>query len=425
MAAHLALTPDPARPAATPGEPGATTPAGAMVRLDWIRLTALPPIVVWILAVVVVILRSRQAQLIFEDGREWFVGARVHGLAWLLHPYAGYLQIPPRLVGQLEAWLPASLAPGVSTAVAISLIGLVAVAAYRLWPPFALAVVLLANTGRTMGSPTFAHFYLAIALVIGLFSERVGRIGRLGLAFCSVAGPFGILLAPLYVVRWLLVRDRDAAWRMASVAIPALAQVATLLVVGHRPDVARDMSVIDAVGIAATHLSTMIVGSRLGGTARVVPLWAGAAIACAIVVILVWVLVRLPRLVAGVVAYLIVVTVVATMAAGTADASSLLGPQSAARYFFVTGAVIAGAALFGAARGSRAALILVCLVGLGWSGDFLVDPMPPSSWATESACFDTPGPCTVHVFPGGVWDIHWMGDETISVSPPASTTAPG
>jgi hypothetical protein len=258
-----------------------------------------------------------------------------------------------------------------------------------------------------MGSPTFLHFFLAIGLAIGLFAERVGRIGRLGLAFCSIAGPFGILMTPLYAVRWFLVRDRDSAWRAASVAIPAMAQVVTLLTVGHRPDVARNTSVLDGLSITASHLSTMILGSRIENAARLVPLWVGAAVAAAITILLMLVLIRLPRTVAGVIVYLVVVTVVATMVAGTTDAASLLGPQSAARYFFAVGAVVAGAVLFGAARGSRAAAILVCLVALGWAGDFLVDRLPPSSWATESACFDTPGPCTVHVWPGGVWDINW------------------
>jgi MFS family permease len=273
-----------------------------------------------------------------------------------------------------------------------------------------------------MGSPTFAHFFLAIALVIGLFPERVGRIGRFGLAFCSVAGPFGILLTPLYAVRWLLIRDRDAAWRAAAVAIPAAAQVVTLLAVGHRPDVARDTSVIDAFAITATHLSTMVLGSHLVGEARLVPMWVGVTVACAVIVILVSVLARLPRLIAGVVVYLIVATIVSTMAAGTTDPTRLLGPQSAARYFFVVGAVVAGAAMFGAARGSRPAAILVGLVALGWVGDFMVPPLPPSSWATESACFDTQGPCTVHVYSGGAWDIHWIGDQRGLASPSASVT---
>jgi hypothetical protein len=412
--------------AATPtGTDRSVDALGGLARHVGRRLATLPLPSVWLLAVGILILRSPQAQLIYEDGRQWFVEARLHGPWWFLHSYAGYLQIPPRAVGLLEASLPAAWAPYVSTAFAMSLVGLIAVAAYRLWPPLALAVVLLPNTGHTMGSPTFLHFFLAIGLAIGLFVERVGRIGRLGLAFCSVAGPFGILLTPPYAVRWFLVRDRDSAWRLVSVALPALAQIVVLLIVGHRPDVARNTSVLDGLSIAASHLTTMILGSRIEYAARLVPLWVGAAVAAAITVLLILVLIRLPRAVAGVVVYLVVVTVVATMVAGTTDAASLLGPQSAARYFFAVGAVIAGAVLFGAARGGRAAAILVCLIALGWIGDFAVDPLPPSAWATESACFDTPGPCTVHVFPGGVWDIHWGAARSTTAPRPGGREGPG
>jgi len=337
----------------------------------------------------------------------WFADARAAGPASILWPYAGYLHLIPRSIAVLEAALPTAAAPLVGTLITLAIIAGVAVAGFRVWPPLALPVVLLPNTVVEIGSPTYLHFYLAIALLFGLLARRVGRPGLVGLVVCSISGPSGLLLSPLFAARAWVRRDRDSVQRLLCVAIPAAVQALFLAVAG-RSAVAEAVSPVDALVIGAGHVAATIIGTRftLAGLNAVPTPIAGVAV-LAIAVLLVVAARSVPRWLNAALAYILIVTVISTILAGSDDREHLLSPVSAPRYFHLAGAAVAGLSLFALSRGSRAGLVLVGLLIFGWIGDFRLEALPPSAWASDSSCLDSPGPCTVPVYPGGKWDIHW------------------
>ena len=68
-----------------------------------------------------------RAEFVFEDGKEWYVGAWHLPLSdAILTPYAGYLNFIPRVVGYLERQGPVSLAPLVGNAIALLIVALIA-----------------------------------------------------------------------------------------------------------------------------------------------------------------------------------------------------------------------------------------------------------------------------------------------------------
>jgi hypothetical protein len=365
----------------------------------------------WLAFLVILVLRRPDgvfdAQFVYEDGVKWYVDARTNGLDSLLWPYAGYLQVIPRTIGLIETLVPTPYAPLVGALVSLAITAAVAVAAFRVWPPLALAVLLLPNTEQALGSPTFLHFYLGIALLIGLLATRLGWPGWLALALSAFAGPSGLLLAPLFAARALLLRDEDSINRFWAVATPSTIQGAVLLS-SPRPDVARDTTAFDALSIGGTHLAAMLFGREFTLVAmNIVPAALAAFVVGAAAVFAVLAARAVPRGAAAVAAYVCAISLIAAIAAGSDTRDQLLAPVSAARYFYVAGAALSGFALLAASRGSRAGLALTGFLIFGWVGDFELEARPPSDWATASACLSSPGPCTVPIYPSRQFNIVW------------------
>lgn len=389
----------------------------------WERLSALEraylalanPVIFWAVGFLVLILRRpgvlTDAQFIYEDGREWYVDAKVDPLGTMLRPYAGYLLLLPRSIALLEVAAPASFAPLIGAVISLAIVAAVAVYATKAVPGWTgigvgFALILLPNTTMSLGSPTFLHFYLGVALVIGVVVPRVGWAGRIGLAIAAISGPHGILLGPLYGVRWLLRRDRDSVWRMVAVGVPASVVLAVILI-ASRISPQPVLSAWDIASIAATHLTVMLTGTVVASPFLAVPQGVVAVVIAGILglaLAAVWSLPRWLTLGAG---YICAATIAAALLFGTDERELLLSPMSAARYFLVPGFVVSALIVLAAARQNRAGIALLALLTVGWAGDFLMTNRPPSQWAEASACLATAGPCVAPVYPGGQWDIVW------------------
>ncbi len=168
-------------------------------------------------------------QLWAEDGRVFFLQAYQMGFwASLWHPYAGYLQLTPRLAIGLAMLLPLVRLPLV-----LNLIGLLiqaAPAAFIMsdrWDPLlpsrltraalALVYVALPNTGEIDVNITNAQWHLAVLACLVLLAPAVpGRGWRtfdfLVTILAGLSGPFAILLAPGAVV---LATARRSAHQVA------------------------------------------------------------------------------------------------------------------------------------------------------------------------------------------------------------------
>jgi len=368
-------------------------------------------VAVFVAALAILVLRRPETvtnpQFVYEDGM-FYLDARTAGIGSLPWPYAGYLQLFPRAIALLETLVPTADAPLLGAGITLGLISCLAVAAFRVWPPLVLAVVLLPEVAVEIGSPTLLQFYLAIGLLIGLVAMRLRWPSLVLLAACAIAGPFSILLVPLFAVRAWRFRDRDSIARLIAVAAPALIQ-AIVLGLNPRHDVAAAVTSVDWLVVGAGHLTAAVLGSRFMLIAATIgPEWFVAVLVAVTVGVVLLVARTAPIRVRYVIGYLVVVSTAAAIFGGSADRDHLLSPVSVPRYFHLVGAAIAALAMLALRRRSVWAMVLVGFVVFGWVGDFRPEELPPSPWATGSQCLSTPGPCVVPVWPGGKWDVRWV-----------------
>lgn len=174
-----------------------------------------------------------------EDGAAFLVHARSDGLRSLIEPYAGYLNVLPRLVTLAFVNVaPDYMAPRVL--VWVSALGLCGVSAYvyafarrTLSEPFAwafaLTPILVAHDGEVWLNITNLQWVIAPAFLIALWDEFCsdratesslpGHIARMLLiVVTTLTGPFGMIFAPVIVVAIIATRNR----RRSSLAIAAI-----------------------------------------------------------------------------------------------------------------------------------------------------------------------------------------------------------
>lgn len=186
-----------------------------------------------------------RAQFWAEDGMEFYARAyNEPGLALILTPYGGYLQVFPRLVGLASQLVPFADAP---LLIAIVALGVQAIApALLVTDRFAWAVpsravrILLAmtivaapNLMEVHVNATNGHVHLAFLASLILLAEprpsRAWRAFDVGFLLLSgFSGPFCLLLLPVAAVAWWHRRDRWSLVRLGCVALPALVQLAVL-----------------------------------------------------------------------------------------------------------------------------------------------------------------------------------------------------
>ena len=373
-----------------------------------------------------------RAEFVFEDGKEWYLGAwHLPLFDAIATPYAGYLHFIPRVVGYLERQGPVRLAPLVGNMIALLIVALIA--AYvssdrlsRLIPSrgvrmiVALYLVLLPTTGMTLGSITFIQFYLALFLVAVAVSNpprtSLQAVATyVAVAMAAATGPFGLVLVPLFVGRLLVRRDRDSAVLLTVVGLAAVAQAVTLLSVGRPASAPPTTDPIAILTILAGHGATVSFGGRPIAKAieSGVPLWWIPTLGAAALGLAAIHLRRLPGrwlLVAGYVAAAIIVP---ALIVGSDDTALLLDPLSASRYFVVPGALLGVSLIVALSERPRylPSIVMAAILAVGIVGDLRLKPNLDLRWPEASRCIGGQAPCVVPVYPGGPWDIQWPGSD--------------
>lgn len=175
------------------------------------------PWVVWLVAFLALCTRRLDQILIpqfyAEDGTEFFAGA-VRGWAWF-EPVGSYLNLGPRVVASLLAWVPWEWMP---LAYALAAAAVTAWVCVRVWGSTlpvavrwvgAVAVVAVPTAGEPFLNLCCLHFILAVPLVVALLEGR-GRWWEV--ALCALSGPEVLVLLPLSI--WSAWRFRN--WKMVG-----------------------------------------------------------------------------------------------------------------------------------------------------------------------------------------------------------------
>jgi len=185
---------------------------------------------------VAVLIIGRRPQSFFnpqfwaEDGPVFYGPQLVHGAARTLFvPYAGYLQIVPRLTSVIAAHVPAQLAPVICSLVAYA----IAIWACSIFVEDRFASVVRSRILRALvccafaaippawellGTITNVHWYLALAALLLLIGKpRTGRQAAgntiwsaSAIALCGLSAPETLIFAPFAIRQFFLTRDRFA-----------------------------------------------------------------------------------------------------------------------------------------------------------------------------------------------------------------------
>jgi hypothetical protein len=207
-------------------------------------------------------------QLWAEDGTVFFTDAVVKGWSSLTAPYAGYLHTTPRLVALFATAFDPAVLP-LLFVVATAILTLWAVSRtlsprFPLQPrfAFALAVVMVPEAGEVLLCLTNVQSMLVLGFVAILLSDDPGTARErvhdaAATTLLGLTGPFGALLAPLFLWRASVRRTRDSSVLAAIVVITALVQLSFMLGFATAGPVSEARPVIPA--------ALMAIGSRLGG----------------------------------------------------------------------------------------------------------------------------------------------------------------
>lgn len=212
--------------------------------------------------------------LFAEDGAVYLGGGLTHGfLDSLASPYAGYLVVIPRLLGEAGATLPLRYAPEVMNLGAVLLVGLSAVA---VWVASAglirstyLRVLLVALTLlppasglETVVTATNVPWYTGFAIFWLLFwkpeTTRGAALGALLILLAGLSSPMLLFFVPLAALRAIAVRDRRDALIVGAFAL-ALAIQAPVTALGEKA-----IDPLWSTNILTTFLQRVVAGSALG-----------------------------------------------------------------------------------------------------------------------------------------------------------------
>lgn len=372
-------------------------------------------------------------EFLAEDGQIFFLGTYFgNPLMTIFRPYQGYIHLIPRLIALLERAVPVASAPLVGNLAALLVVA--AIAAYissnrlaDLVPSqigrwlIAFLLIVVPGSFESLGSSTYIQWYLAVYLIIAAMARRPSsRFEKIGdavtLVVAALTGPFGLLVAPLYVARFIRDRDRPAAWRAAAVVVPALLQAVVLIASPRAPAIAwvNPVDVLTVIGLRAVILP--LVGTNevstltADGYSLAFAAVAATLAAEALLLMALW----LPnRRWALTLLYGFGVSLAASLKGSTDDLSNLLSASSSQRYFLIPGIMIVlllGSALVSLRSwrwfvAASLSAVLVC----GIVNDFALRPWGYLDWQHNSACIGGPTPCVVPVAPPGVWSIRWPG----------------
>jgi hypothetical protein len=194
-------------------------------------------------ACLILILRKpdslRNPQFFAEDGTVFFIGARQLGLQTVTNPYGGYLHLVPRIVALAANYLdPASIPAAYNwLALAVDFAVIAMIFSPRVVlpakPALAIAFALVPHSGEVFLSLTNVQWFLALLLVLLLFSNDAATapqrwFDRVLVAICGLTGPFICFLLPLYIIRTASRRTRESLTLTVVALLAAVVQASYL-----------------------------------------------------------------------------------------------------------------------------------------------------------------------------------------------------
>ena len=218
-------------------------------------------------------------QFFAEDGTIWYPEAYTSGwLAALFHSRNGYFQTLPRLASSIALLAPFRFAPLVMNLIGITVqvlpVNVLVSARCRNWAPLFVRTLMailylgLPNTRELDAAPEEGQWHLALLACMLVLAcpplKTKWRVADIVVILLSgFSGPFGVMLLPIALVFWWRRRER---WRLLLsevVAVPAIIQIAALLV---SAEATRSHATLGATPQLALQLlaGQVYLGSMLG-----------------------------------------------------------------------------------------------------------------------------------------------------------------
>jgi hypothetical protein len=216
-----------------------------------------------------------------EDGAIFYSDALKLGvLESLLHPYAGYLHLVPRLLGAAAVAAPIAAAPSVIALEAATVCGLLAVVTLRASAghitnrlvrySLALFVAIQPIAAEVVLVPLAnLQWHLMFAAFLSLLWKPRTAIAMIAPAvvcfLAAASSPFGVVLLPLAFLRMVALRDRRDAIIPGTLTIGTVLQIVVMMTAPS-----RELQIMgDPVRLGAWYLAHVVAptvfGERLVG----------------------------------------------------------------------------------------------------------------------------------------------------------------
>lgn len=358
-------------------------------------------------------------QFIFEDAGAFWAPTFVDGGPGLVvRPWAGFLQVGPRLAFVLARMSPSAIAPAVAELallIAIALLALFLVsdrmaesipsqAARNVLAGF---LFLIPSTWQMLGSALnldwFLWMYLAFLCLATRSRGVINVTESLAAVIAGLSGPAVLALMPVLILRLRRTRPR----LLLALIVCGAAQLVTFIASSRRP--APASGIVESVYAFLRQSGTSVIGTNFGlGVDDVAFPWLLAAIGLFVIAGALFCARNLPREAATTLVWAALIAGVAGLV--SVGAARLQSPGQNGRYFLVMATFVTAAAAMAVDRRSSVGLILGAMVIFGCVGDFPVQTLPPAAWASLHDCIGGPSPCRLEVYPS-IWSVEWPGIE--------------
>ena len=410
----------------------------AWLRLPWISRWAL-----WIAGAFLLLVARRpetlfSAEFYNEDGQVYYLAPFfLDPIDVILRPWGGCLVVVPRLVSLILQAVPPAVAPVWANAISLLIVAGIAafIASDRLAlvvpnrplrHAIALGFLLVPGSFETLGSITDLQWYLAVPLLLmSMTGSPASLAGRLTDAvvvlLAAFTGPFSILFAPWYWIRFAERRDRISILLAATVSIGALDQLSIVLTIGGRtPDPFPIFEVIGYRVVDALALGTLwtLLLTR-AGVPDLVAFGATILIGAAMVSVVATVSWNRYGIRVLLATLAVLASSLAVLRGGYRDL--LIDAAVEARYFLLPAIFVTTATLVALAtdrgRPRAATRFLGALLLVAVIGDFRIPAHDHQDWAGRSSCIGSTTPCDIPVDPVDRWTVHWPGSNGVYVQP--------